>query len=72
MNWYESAAPGKPSTNNGLEGTNAVIKAEHTLREPLPVGQFLHSEMDVVETWSAKRNPTSINCVPLISMKTLT
>ena len=72
MNWYESAAPGKPSTNNGLEGTNAVIKAEHILKERLPEGQFLLCAMDVLETWSTKRNPTSINCVPFAHIHTST
>lgn len=37
-NWYEGFAEGYPSTNNAIETTNAVIKAEHTLRERLPVG----------------------------------
>ena len=42
--WYEGAAAVKlPSTNNGLEATNRVIKAENTLRERrLPIGQFLN------------------------------
>ena len=30
--WYEGAAIGLPSTNNGLEATNRVIKDEHSLR----------------------------------------
>ena len=62
-NWFEGATPGKPSTNNGLEGTNAIIKSQHTLRERLPVGKFLHSAVDVVEAWSNKRNPVSVDCV---------
>ena len=33
--WYEGAAIGFPSTNNGIGATNAVIKAEHTLRQRL-------------------------------------
>lgn len=61
--WYEGAAPGYPSTNNGIEGTNAVIKTEHTLRERLPVGQFLNNVIQLVSKWSKVRDPTSPNCI---------
>lgn len=59
--WYEGAAVGFPSTNNGLESTNAVIKREHTLRERLPVGQFLNSVEDLLTKWSEARNAESVN-----------
>lgn len=62
-NWYEGAAPGHPSTNNGVESTNAAIKRENTLRERLPVGQFLTCMAEMVEQWSRRRDPSSINCV---------
>lgn len=61
--WFEGAALGQPSTNNGLEATNAVIKREHTLRERLPLGHFFHSAKELVAKWSTSRNPASINCI---------
>lgn len=60
-NWYEDAAVGLPSTNNGVEATNAVIKAEHTLRVRLPIGEFLGCSSDMVRQWSQRRNPKSVN-----------
>lgn len=62
-NWYEGAARGFPSTNNGVEATNSIIKSEHTLRERLPIGQFLNCSMDMVKKWSQRRDPKSVNCV---------
>lgn len=72
--WYEGAAVGYPATNNGLEGTNATIKAAHTFRERLPVGQFLNLVLDLVTDWSKQRDPASANCIsfaesPDITMK---
>ena len=64
--WYEGAAPQFPSTNNGLEATNAWIKRGHTLRERLPVGQFLNSATELVHTWSVQRNPGSVNCLHFV------
>jgi hypothetical protein len=49
--WYERIALGYPSTNNGLEATNAVIKKSHTMRERLPVGQFLNNILELLITW---------------------
>jgi len=62
--WYEGIAVGHPSTNNGLEATNAVIKQEHTFRERLPVGQFFISLEDLLHKWSVARNPAPVNCIP--------
>lgn len=72
--WYEGIAVGYPSTNNGLEATNSVIKKEYTLRERLPVGQFLHNILELLVRWSKERNPESPNfkkfCeVPTISLQ---
>lgn len=39
-----------PSTNNGLEATNSVIKKENTLRERLPDGQLVNSIDDLVSS----------------------
>lgn len=40
-NWFEGAADYTPSTNNGQESHNAVIKRKITLRRRLPLNQFL-------------------------------
>jgi hypothetical protein len=39
--WYEGVSLFVPSTNNALESTNRVVKDESTMRERLPLGQFL-------------------------------
>lgn len=41
INWFEGAAQFTPSTNNGVESHNAVIKRKITLRRRLPLNQFL-------------------------------
>lgn len=61
-NWYEGAAKNYPSTNNSLEATNAWIKRSHTLREILPVGQFVNGIVTLIESWSKRRDPSSTNC----------
>jgi len=61
--WFEGAAVGQPSSNNGLEATNGVIKSEHTMRERLPVGQFLSTTLEIVLQWSETRDPESANCI---------
>lgn len=74
FNWYEGISVGYPSTNNGIEATNAIIKKQHTLRERLPVGQFLNSVLSLLVTWSKERDPQSPNFkmfsdVPSISLQ---
>ena len=61
-NWYEGAALDLPSSNNGLEGTNGVIKREHTVRARLPLSQFLSNVTDLLESWSRRRDPSSDGC----------
>jgi len=61
--WLEGAALGHPSSNNGIEAINAVIKRKHTFRERLPIGHFMHSGIELVEKWSPTRNPDSENCI---------
>ena len=61
--WFEGAAMKHPSTNNGIESTNAVLKRDYTFHERLPVGQFLNLAADVVQRWSEVRNPLSPNCI---------
>ena len=60
---------GYPSTNNGLEVTNAVIKRNHTFRERLPVGQFLVKVLQIVAGRSEARNPSSTNCKNFLDQK---
>ncbi|KAH7708232.1 hypothetical protein AAVH_24520 [Aphelenchoides avenae] len=51
--WYEAAHP-FGSTNNGLEAHNRLIKAAHTLRNLLPMPQFLKNAVEVVNGWSMR------------------
>jgi len=41
-------------------------KKSHTLRERLPVGHFVTSALILVEKWSERRDPSSVNraCFP--------
>jgi hypothetical protein len=50
--WYEGVGNFTPSTNNGLEATNNVIKKEDTLRERLPLSRFKVLAFEIVEKWS--------------------
>jgi hypothetical protein len=55
--WYEGFATCVPSTNNALESFNRVIKDQKTMRERLPLKQFLHVlEKEMVAKWSASVN----------------
>lgn len=53
--WFEGLAPGYPSTNNGLESTNNVIKTIHTLKERVPLSQFLERLKIILNRWSVDR-----------------
>ena len=61
-----------PSTNNAIEATNAHIKRQHTLRERLPVGQFLTLLFDILRDWSSRRNPKSTNYIPFTKTPPIT
>ncbi|CAF1522516.1 unnamed protein product, partial [Didymodactylos carnosus] len=50
--WYEGAAFGKPSTNNGCESTNAIIKQKYTLRNKLHLSAFLPKIEQMLTDWS--------------------
>lgn len=63
-NWYEGIAIGYPSTNNGLESISASLKKEHTLREKLPVKQFLNNVVELLSKWS-------LNCKKFSEVKTI-
>ena len=56
-NWFEGASAGYPSTNSALEATNNVIKNEGTLRQKLPLHQFLQAATSILCNWSVERNP---------------
>lgn len=51
-NWFLSAAPMSPSTNNALESFNRNIKDHNTLRERFPLSRFLSVATDMVAQWS--------------------
>jgi len=59
--WYEGAAPGSPSTNNGLESINNLIKRDGTFRRKLPLREFLQCMLKLLERWSYERNPSSVD-----------
>lgn len=56
VGWYESFSNGFPSTNNALEATNNVIKEKATLRDRLPVRDFLKSMDKLLYNWSFDRH----------------
>lgn len=53
----EGLAPGCPSTNNGLESINSVIKEEGTYRERVPLRQYFGCILKLLQNWSRDRNP---------------
>lgn len=58
--WFEGYAPGFPSTNNSLEATNKTIKDENTLRERLPLKQFVEAAREIVHNWSREKEVTKV------------
>ncbi|RNA20938.1 hypothetical protein BpHYR1_015168 [Brachionus plicatilis] len=54
--WYETYAQGCPSTNNGLESTNKVIKDEGTDRDRLSLNDFMKVMKDMLQKWSLDRD----------------
>lgn len=61
--WALTFSPLCPSTNNGLESTNGIIKEQKTLRERLPTNVFLAKMKDIAFNWSKRRDSDSINCI---------
>ena len=41
-----------PSTNNGLESNNCVIKKEQTVKERVLLSRFSHQTFEIVGKWS--------------------
>lgn len=73
-NWYEGYAIGFPSTNNGLESTNNVIKSQGTFRERLSMAGLFSFMLNQTENWSLERDATSQNCklfshIPTINLQ---
>lgn len=58
--WFVSYLPDGPSTNNGLEATNAVISRANTFRNQLSMSEFLRVVHEIVGTWSKERDPSSL------------
>lgn len=67
--WYEGAAVGYPSTNNGIEAINSVLKNKHIFGEQYPVDLFLSSLNNIIDSWSTARNPRSPNCIEFCSIR---
>ncbi len=60
--WFEGAAPGHPSANNGLESLKSLIKNNGTLRNQMPVGQFVNWALELVWNWSRERDSHTQDC----------
>jgi hypothetical protein len=55
--WYEGAGIGIPSTDNGLEAVNGVMKKVHSQGHMLSVSQYLENAKKMIRNWSIDRNP---------------
>lgn len=56
--WFEGFAPGIPSTNNSVEGSNKWLKRSVTEYERLPFGRFMFVfEKELLKEWSKERKP---------------
>ena len=53
--WYEGLADKIPSTDNGLESANNLIKLIHTLRDRMNIGQYMTNPTDIIRNWSIDR-----------------
>ena len=54
--WFRGTVIGQPFTNNSMPSTNWILKREHTMRERLPVGQVLESDLRsrYIVAWNEK------------------
>ncbi len=68
--WYEGAAYGCPSTNNGLESLNSKIKQQYTLRSKLPLSKFLGTMQDMLRDWSNKTAEAAYQTFPHVNGET--
>ena len=55
INWYEGFYSG-PSTNNAIEAFHAVIKRQYTLRNRLPIADFLQTMLTMMSSQSVARS----------------
>ncbi|CAF3713614.1 unnamed protein product [Rotaria socialis] len=52
--WYENIQHFTPSTNDGLESFNKIIKDENTYRERIPLSRFRIITFETVKQWSSQ------------------
>uniref|UniRef100_A0A914W9A6 SWIM-type domain-containing protein n=1 Tax=Plectus sambesii TaxID=2011161 RepID=A0A914W9A6_9BILA len=62
--WYEGAALGLVSTNNGLESLHGRIKRFGTLRKRMPVGLFVKEVHRLMKEWSQASESQPFLSVP--------
>ena len=60
--FYEGVHRGSPSTNNGLEAVNGVIKRLFTFRECLPLSPWLRQMMHIAKNWSVDLGTRRVMC----------
>ena len=75
--WHAGRFVGAPSTNNGLEATNNVIKTHYTFHERLPMGPFLDLLKSMIHDWSVERSDKAVNTKifatePIVDLKLMT
>ena len=63
--FYRGSAEGYAMNNNGLEGTNKIIKDAGTFHELMPLLEFLPTMSGWIGKQSYRRNPENINCIPI-------
>lgn len=63
---FEGAAPLRPSTNNGAEGTNRSIKSEWTDYKAEKMAIFLPRMAEMVASWSRRAEEIGVAVVPKI------
>ena len=59
-NWYEGAVLNLPSTNDGVEGTNAAIKGIRAYYQIASTSELinLHDITELIKSWSERRDPS--------------
>ncbi|CAF1105875.1 unnamed protein product, partial [Didymodactylos carnosus] len=66
--WYEGAALGTCSTNNGLESINGKKKTPYTLRNKLSLPVFLSIMVQMLKEWSQKSLQLGFATFPVVSI----
>uniref|UniRef100_A0A914WRT3 SWIM-type domain-containing protein n=1 Tax=Plectus sambesii TaxID=2011161 RepID=A0A914WRT3_9BILA len=62
--WYEGAAMGEVSTNNGLESLHGRIKRFGTLRKKMSIGSFVKEMNRLIGEWSHASETHTFQSVP--------